>query len=96
MTKGGSMNNVGRENLDFAGVVGIWESLPDSAHWGPVTWVRFVRGKPALVTLGDHASGEMYAVLDVIERRVVGEEELTSWDLDKYEQCPVPGCPKRG
>lgn len=79
--------NVG--STSFKAVCELWASMPDSKDWSEVKYVHEIGGHPRLVMIcGD---SEIFAVLDVFDRRVVDEDEFPSCQITQSK--PAFGCP---
>jgi hypothetical protein len=64
-------------------VEALWLSLDESKHWGKLAWATRCVEMPEAVLIGesDADGGEVFAVLDMFERRVLSEEEFPSSHL---------------
>jgi hypothetical protein len=73
-------------------VLSLWKSLAESASWGEVDWSQQCVDRPELARLNE--GGELYAVIHILERRVVPEEEFPSCDMDQMDRVACVGSPK--
>lgn len=82
-------------NILMSDVVSLWQSLDESRHWPRIGWATRCVEMPEAVLIGaDEADGaEVFAVLDMFERRVLSEEEFPSsyfHDASALKWQPVP------
>lgn len=67
-------------SITLRDVESLWTSLEDSKHWPKLGWATRCVELPEAVLIGADAAdgGEVFAVLDMFERRVLSEDEFPS------------------
>jgi hypothetical protein len=64
--------------VTFEMVSELWHGLEESKHWGKLAWAHQCIARPECVAVGESRAdgGELFAVLDMNECRVLSEEEF--------------------
>ena len=66
-------------------VLTLWHSLEESKGWTEVEWISQCTTRPEWVLLGSHTTGELFALLDIQQPRVIPEEEIGSPEIEELE-----------
>ena len=71
----------------------VWSATEESKKWGAVDWIVGIRGRPSLVMLGadEKNGGEVYAVMDVTNGRILDTDEFGADEVERRGTIPLRG-----
>jgi hypothetical protein len=74
-------------SIDPNHALAVWSKTEDAKCWGAVDWIVGIGGRPTLVMLG--GGGEVYAVMDITDGRVLDCDEMSADEIDRLGEVSL-------